>query len=171
MQTLSPNEHLHVRANVVNEVQDNRDRYADFDTQLEGWIDRMRVKGTWGDGIAARACSNAYMAPVVIWRFQNPSQAPTIFLPESAACDQSPPILLELDESTPGAEHYSPLRSPSETDIDSITETETEEVVTNEMLDKALELDPPKVVIDAAKGSDDVGLEAPNDKDADDTLV
>ena len=88
------------------------------------------------------------------------------FLPENPACDQSPPIFLELDERTPGAEHYSPLVSSSETDTDAITEGEIE-IVTDDMIDKALGLDSPKVVIDAAKDS----IEAPKDTGADDTIV
>ena len=109
VQTIGDDEHLHVRRSVVEEVADNLGRYEGFVSALQLWHDRMKIKGTWGDGLAARACSNVYMAPVVVWRCGNPSQAPTVFLPENPICDRSTPILLDLDEKASGVEHYSPL--------------------------------------------------------------
>ena len=109
-QTIGKGEHMTVRASVVEEVNENRPRYMDFSVELEEWIDAMGKKGVWGDGIAAKACWNVYMSPVIVWRRQNPLQEPSIFLADNPESDRSPPILLELDEPTDGAEHYSPLK-------------------------------------------------------------
>ena len=91
VQAIGDDEHLHVRRSVVEEVAGNPGRYEGFVSALQVWRDRIKIGGTWGDGLAARACSNVYMAPVVVWRCQNPSQAPTVFLPENPICDRSTP--------------------------------------------------------------------------------
>ena len=46
----------------MEEVNENRDRYLDFaeDFNVDKWIVDMKKDGIWGDGIAIRACANAY---------------------------------------------------------------------------------------------------------------
>ena len=79
-QTIGKGEHITVRASVVEEVNENRPRYMGFSGELEEWIDAMGKKGVWGDGIAAKACSNVYMSPVIVWRKQTHCRNPVFFL-------------------------------------------------------------------------------------------
>ena len=109
-QTVGKGQHAIVRSSIVEEVKENHLRYLEFVDDLDEWVKQMEKNSAWGDGIAIRASSNVYMAPVFVWRSQNPLQAPSVFLPENPEADHSPPILLELDEPCDGAEHYSPLR-------------------------------------------------------------
>ena len=73
----------------------------------------------------ARMCT---CHPSSFWRTQNPSQKPTIILPDNHLCDASSPICLELDEKKAGAEHYSPL-----------VEEEVNDEASDVMVDKALD--------------------------------
>ena len=153
-QTIGKGEHMTVRASVVEEVNENRPRYMDFSVELEEWIDAMGKKGVWGDGIAAKACSNVYMSPVIVWRRQNPLQEPSIFLADNPESDRSPPILLELDEPTEGAEHYSPLK------VAIVPENETaEEDWPFSLLDNAPVLPSAK---DPSEAPSDVDVKAPS---------
>ena len=156
-QTIGKDQHMMVRASIVEEVEENRDRYVDFlcDESLDEWAARMKTKGTWGDGIACRACSNVYMAPVIVWRLQNPLQHPTIFLPWNPEFDSQPPIFLELDEKGRGLEHYSPLFSilpervikKERTEEENMDEEEATDDADNSMIGQLLK-DSKKLIVD-----------------------
>ena len=48
--------------------------------------------------------------PLIIWRLEDPSQAPHCFVPESfAQLDNVAPMYLRIEEGVPGAEHYTAL--------------------------------------------------------------
>ena len=92
-QTIGEDKHAAVRSSILEEVNENRDRYLDFaeDFNVDKWIVDMNKDGIWGDGIAVRAAASAYQAPIFVWRKRNPLQDPSIFLPEDLGVDLSPP--------------------------------------------------------------------------------
>ena len=168
--TIGKGEHIMVRASVVEEIKENRRRYIDFNAELDEWIDTMAKEGAWGDGIAALACSNVYMAPVIVWRKQNPLQEPSIFLADNPESDGSPPILLELDEPTGGAEHYSPLKVAIVPEKEIAEEDKFEEDGPIALLANLpclpLEVTPSAkdaVVVEDRKAPSDVDVKAPSD--------
>ena len=78
--------------------------YGAGDT-LDSWLARMRVAGAWGDNLSLYCLAHVLQRPVFIYKTTAPTQVlvPDILLPDAK------PILVLLDESRPGAEHYSPL--------------------------------------------------------------
>ena len=78
--------------------------YGSGDT-LDSWVARMRVAGAWGDNLSLYCLAHVLQRPVFIYKTTAPTQVlvPATLLPEPK------PILVLLDESRPGAEHYSPL--------------------------------------------------------------
>ena len=92
-QTIGEDKHAAVRSSILEEVNENRDRYLDFaeDFNVDKWIVDMNKDGIWGDGIAVRAAANAYQLPICVWRKRNPLQDPSIFLPEDLVFKSPPP--------------------------------------------------------------------------------
>jgi len=114
-------DHADVRQCAVAEVVNNHEQYSGFVGDVKVWGGDMIQLGTWADGIVVKATANCLNVPIVVFRKQNPEQAPTAFLPP--AFDDEPdwrhsvhslpahkePLCVELDEPGAGAEHYNPL--------------------------------------------------------------
>ena len=75
------------------------------------WADKMVPEREWADAIAVRAAAFMF-GPIAVFRPANPDQPPSIFLPVDDTILRRPLILLELDETSEGAEHYNPLVVP-----------------------------------------------------------
>ena len=107
---LMDNEEIHarVRAEIIAEADNNPARYDPFVENLKEWTASMSTDAIWADGIAVKAAANVY-APTVVFRKNAPSQVPSVFVPEDPSLHDKAPLYLELDETSSGAEHYSPM--------------------------------------------------------------
>ena len=76
---------------------------------VRAWAAAMRRPMAWGDDLSVRALADYLGRPVVAWRRSSPDQAPSTFVPDPLPSEPVSPIYMLLDETTPGAEHYSAL--------------------------------------------------------------
>ena len=66
------------------------------------------LKNGWGDYVCCRATCECYRRPVAVVR-KHTDQDPTLFIPDVHSSDHYDVILTQLDESSPGSEHYDAL--------------------------------------------------------------
>ena len=76
---------------------------------VRAWAACMRRPKAWGDDLSVRALADYLGRPVVAWRRSSPDQAPSTFVPDPLPSEPVSPVYVLLDETTPGAEHYSAL--------------------------------------------------------------
>ena len=69
----------------------------------------MRQPGCWADHLAVKAVGHYLRRPIIIWCLACPHQLPALLLPEPATLEPATAVYVLLDESSPGAEHYSAL--------------------------------------------------------------
>ena len=106
----SPDLFANVRQDVVNEVEANKERYQHFFSDgitIELWQASI-LKNGWGDYVCCRATCECYRRPLVVVR-KHTDQDPTLFIPDVHSSDHYDVILTQLDESSPGSEHYDAL--------------------------------------------------------------
>ena len=106
----SPDLFANVRQDVVNEVEANKDRYQHFFSDgitIELWQASI-LKNGWGDYVCCRATCECYRRPLAVVR-KHTDQDPTLFIPDVHSSDHYDVILTQLDESSPGSEHYDAL--------------------------------------------------------------
>ena len=106
----SPDLFANVRQDVVNEVEANKERYQLFFSDgvtIETWQASI-LKNGWGDYVCCRAACECYRRPLAVVR-KHADQDPALFIPDVHSSDHYDVILTQLDESSPGSEHYDAL--------------------------------------------------------------
>ena len=106
--------HAELRRASVNFFEEQWEKYCAVvppgtEAAVRAWAAAMRRPMAWGDDLSVRALADYLGRPVVAWRRSSPDQAPSTFVPDPLPSEPVSPIYVLLDETTPGAEHYSAL--------------------------------------------------------------
>lgn len=109
------NGHARLRHDICEHVDAHRPWYRPFfdgvnpDASLALWLGRMRRIRYWGDETVVAAAARFLNRPISVWHRVS-EQPPIIYLPSQYDIENPvDPIYLDLDETHPGAEHYSSL--------------------------------------------------------------